>query len=120
MTQAISNGTSLATLEQTFFDMFIAEWRVQRGEQPLRYSVILDDDPYPQYLAPEFELCRHLFMQQGIGASIADPRELEWHNGSFWHGNKVVDMVYNRSTFFILTNLPTRLCAMPTPQAQRW
>ncbi|NMM15299.1 MAG: hypothetical protein HHJ17_17415 [Rhodoferax sp.] len=45
MTQAISNGTSLATVEQTCFDMFIAEWRVLRIEQPRRYSVIVDDDP---------------------------------------------------------------------------
>lgn len=58
------------------------------------------DDPYPQYLAPEFELYRHLFMQQGIGASIANPRELEWRNGSLGHDNKVVDMAYNRLTDF--------------------
>jgi hypothetical protein len=51
-------------LEQTCFDMLIAEWPALRGEQPLRYSVIVDDDPYAQYLAPEFELYRHLIMHR--------------------------------------------------------
>lgn len=102
MSQALATHNSLDTLEQTFFDMFRAEWRAQRGEQPLRSLVIVDDAPQAQYLAPEFELYRHMFVQRGISASIADPRELEWRNGNLWHDNRVVDMVYNRLTDFYL------------------
>jgi hypothetical protein len=102
MSQAFSAYASLDAFEQTFFDMFGAEWRAQRGQLPLRSLVIVDDDPQAQYLAPEFELYRHLFLQHGLSAAIADPRELEWRGGSLWHGNTVVDMVYNRLTDFYL------------------
>lgn len=93
---------ALGSVEQTFFDMFQAEWHAQRGELPLRSLVIVDDEPQAQYLAPEFELYRHLFAQRGVSAFIADPRELEWRDGSLWHGNRLVDMVYNRLTDFYL------------------
>ncbi|WP_296446829.1 hypothetical protein [Rhodoferax sp. UBA5149] len=106
MSQALAAYTplhaALGAVEQTFFDMFKAEWRAQRGELPLRSLVIVDDDPQAQYLAPEFELCRHMFLQRGLSASIADPRELEWRDGSLWHGQVMVDMVYNRLTDFYL------------------
>lgn len=111
MSQAVAAYTPLDTFEQTFFDMFRTEWRAQRGELPLRSIVIVDNDPQSQYLAPEFELCRHMFLQRGLSASIADPRELEWRDGSLWHGNMVVDMVYNRLTDFYFSE--------PTNQALR-
>jgi len=90
------------TLEQTFFDMFIAEWRHQRGSATLGSVLIVDDDPATQYLAPEFELYRQLFAQRGVAASIADPAELQWHDGKLWHKGEVVDLVYNRLTDFYL------------------
>jgi hypothetical protein len=100
MSQAIAAYTPLEAFETTFFDMFKAEWRAQRGERPLRSIVIVDEDPQAQYLAPEFELYRHMFLQRGLSASIADPRALEWRDGSLWHDKAVVDMVYNRLTDF--------------------
>lgn len=100
MTQAIAAYTPPDAYEKTFFDMFMTEWRAQRGELPLRSIVIVDDDPQAQYLSPEFELCRHMFLQRGLSASIADPQELEWRDGCLWHGDTVVDMVYNRLTDF--------------------
>ena len=96
-------GPSLDTLEQTFFDMFNAEWQAQRGEQPWRTLVIVDDDPANQYMAPEFELFQQLFQQRGIQATVADPRELVWRDGHLWHGPTMVDMVYNRLTDFDLS-----------------
>lgn len=91
------------TLEQTFFDMFIAEWLNQRGSSTLGYVLIVDDDPQAQYLAPEFELFRQLFVRHGVAASIADPTALEWRDGKLWHSGLVVDLVYNRLTDFYLT-----------------
>lgn len=93
----------LDTLEQMFFDMFLAEWRSQRGSDPLGSVVIVDDEPAAQYLAPEFELFRQLFQRHGVTARIADPSELTWREGRLWHAGAAVDMVYNRLTDFYLT-----------------
>lgn len=104
MDWAFTPNADLPKLEQTFFGMFAAEWRRQRGSAPLGYLVIVDDEPARQYLAPEFDLFRQMFRQQGIAASIADPRELTWHDGKLQHEGKVVAMVYNRLTDFYLAD----------------
>lgn len=92
------------TLRQTIFDMFAAEWQLQRSTLPWRSVVIVDTAPAQQYLAPEFELFRLLFAEHGIHAAIADPSELLWHNGMLLHHDQPVDMVYNRLTDFYLTD----------------
>jgi hypothetical protein len=98
----------LERLDQTFVDMFRAEWRAQRGDAPLRTIAIVDDEPGQQYLAPEFELARQVFIAQGIAAVIADPRELRWEDGLLWHpalpAGVPVDLVYNRLTDFDLSD----------------
>ena len=90
------------TLTQTLFDMFLAEWRLQRGTAPLQSVLIVDDDPAAQYLAPEFELFRQIFLRFGLAAAVADPSALVWRDGKLWHGGAPVDMVYNRLTDFYL------------------
>ena len=99
--------TQLNALEQTFFDMFKSEWHMQRGDAPLRTVAIVDDDPASQYLAPEFALCRQMFVQRGLQAVIADPKDLRWHDGRLWHqgsqGDTAIDLVYNRLTDFDLS-----------------
>ena len=90
------------TLKKTIFEMFAAEWQLQRGTEPWRSVVIVDEAPHDQYLAPEFELFRQLFSQNGIQATIADPSELIWQNGRLMHQGIAVDMVYNRLTDFYL------------------
>lgn len=102
MDWAFIHNTRLDTLEQTFFDMFLAEWRSQRGDAHLGSVVIVDNDPAAQYLAPEFELFRQLFHRYGVAASIADPSALAWHDDKLWHAGAPVDMVYNRLTDFYL------------------
>lgn len=92
------------TLRQTIFDMFAAEWQLQRSTLPWRSVVIVDTAPAQQYLAPEFELFRLLFAEHGIHAAIADPSELLWQNGKLLHQGQPVDMVYNRLTDFYLTD----------------
>jgi hypothetical protein len=84
--------------------MFLAEWRRQRGDAPLRTAAIVDDAPSSQYLAPEFELFQHLFRQHGVAAGIADPATLEWRDGRLWHGGTALDMIYNRLTDFYLAD----------------
>ncbi|WP_296492436.1 hypothetical protein [Rhodoferax sp.] len=99
---AFPSGARLDTLNKTVFEMFAAEWQLQRGTQPWRSVVIVDEAPHDQYLAPEFELFRQLFSQHGLRAAIADPSELSWQSGRLMHQGMAVDLVYNRLTDFYL------------------
>ena len=103
MDWAFPHKPRVDTLEQTFFDMFVAEWRRQRGTAHWGSVVIVDDAPATQYLAPEFELFRQLFARLGVTASIADPSALTWSDGKLWHLGTPVDLVYNRLTDFYLS-----------------
>lgn len=95
-------------LEQDFIHMFRAEWRAQRGSAPLRSVLIVDDAPDAQYLAPEFEMWRALWLRQGVAALVADPADLQWRDGALWHPrlppDMPVDLVYNRLTDFYLAH----------------
>lgn len=91
------------TLEAVLLEMFLAEWRRQRGTAALARVLIVDDDPATQYLAPEFELFRQLFQRQGLVARVADPSTLDWREGKLWHQGEAVDLVYNRLTDFYLS-----------------
>jgi hypothetical protein len=83
--------------------MFMAEWKLQRGDQPLRTIAIVDDDPAEQYLAPEFELVRQMLTARGVQADIVDARTLRFDQGVLWHGHTAIDLVYNRVTDFDLS-----------------
>ena len=97
----------LDRLDGAFVEMFRTEWCSQRGDAHLRTIVITDDAPALQYLAPEFEMARQMFLSHGIHAVVADPRELEWRDGALWHpalpDGLPVDLVYNRLTDFDLS-----------------
>ncbi len=101
-------STDLARVNQSFVDMFRAEWRAQRGARPLRTILIVDDTPHAQYLAPEFALARQLFIAHGLVAAVGDARELQWKDGALWHpalpAGQPVDLVYNRLTDFSLSD----------------
>ncbi|UCV13244.1 hypothetical protein KI614_09210 [Dechloromonas denitrificans] len=89
-------------LRQAFVAMFREEWRLMRGEQPLKRIAIIDENPAGQYLAPEFELFRQLFEAHGIAAVVADPAELQRDDDRLLYRGAVVDLVYNRLTDFSL------------------
>jgi hypothetical protein len=99
---AFMPNAGLHTLEQAFFDMFAAEWRLQRGDAAMGSLAIVDDAPATQYLAPEFELLQQMFRRHGLAANIVEAKELEWREGRLWHQGAAVDMVYNRLTDFYL------------------
>ena len=82
--------------------MFFAEWRLARGDRPLRRIAIVDENPQEQYLYPEFILFQQLFRRHGVDAVIADPAALRLHDGGLWHGDDPIDLVYNRLTDFML------------------
>lgn len=89
-------------VERAFVAMFREEWRLARGERPLRRIAIVDENPAGQYLGPEFELFRQLFEAAGIAAVVVDPAELAWDGERLVCRGETVDLVYNRLTDFML------------------
>jgi len=81
-----------AELEETFMDMFAAEWHASGREGLPKRIAIVDDDPEQQFLYPEFLLFAHLFRRFGIDAAVIPPAQFD---GSF-------DLIYNRLTDFAL------------------
>ena len=102
MEWAFNTATDLHSLEPAIFDMFVEEWRRQRGDTPLGRVAIVDDDPANQYLFPEFQLFERLFRRHGVAAVVADARDLEWKDDTLWHAGEPVALVYNRLTDFYL------------------
>jgi hypothetical protein len=89
-------------LEQAFIEMFRHEWRLERGDVPLRSIAIVDEQPQQQYLYPEFLLAQRMFERAGIAALIADPGELEVRKDGLYGHEMKIDFVYNRLTDFHL------------------
>ena len=103
MDWAFSGNARAVSIEQTLFEMFIAEWRLQRADTRLRSVLIVDDDPASQYLATEFSLFQQMFRHHGVVAHIAAAIEVEWRDNKLWHKGEQVDMIYNRLTDFVKT-----------------
>lgn len=92
--------TEIDNPEQAFISMFIAEWRAERGPQPLRTIAIVDDNPPGQFMWPEFLLFKKLFEQHDIDTVICDPTELTYRESTLRYGALAIDLVYNRLTDF--------------------
>ncbi|TAM44564.1 MAG: hypothetical protein EPN55_10555 [Gammaproteobacteria bacterium] len=99
---AMAGPAATARLEETFVEMFRAEWRLARGNAPLKTIAIVDDRPAQQYLHPEFRLFETLFRRHGFEAVITDAADLMVCHGNLWHGETRIDLVYNRLTDFAL------------------
>ncbi|MCX7110708.1 MAG: hypothetical protein NTX45_11390 [Proteobacteria bacterium] len=82
--------------EGDFINMFLDEWRSEKGDVPLRSIAIVDETPEGQFMYPEFLMFRQLFIRCGIDAIICDPSELSWRGNALWHGLRPIDMLYNR------------------------
>ncbi len=104
MPDIVESPTGLAGVEEQVLQVMLAEWRLQRGGQPLAFVAIIDESPETQYLYPEFLLFRQLFISNGIDAAVCDPRELTLEEGRLLLGGRPVDMVYNRLTDFPLAH----------------
>jgi hypothetical protein len=91
-----------ARIREEYVAMFREEWRLERGETPLRRIAIVDENPAEQFLAPEFALFKELFEQHGIAAVIADPGEFESDGQQLLHAGQPIDLIYNRLTDFAL------------------
>lgn len=87
-------------LEDTFFEMFLNEWRLGGNELPLKNIAIIDENPIHQFLYPEFQLFSSLFNKHGVGCFILDPSELVYREGVLFYEDKKIDLIYNRLTDF--------------------
>lgn len=85
-----------------FVARFAAEWKRQGRTGAIETIAIVDHAPREQYLYPEFALFQRLFEKHSIGASIASPTDLTHRAGHLWHGQRRIDLVYNRLTDFTL------------------
>ena len=97
---------SVTNLEQTFLAMFCNEWRLERGDAPLKTVCIVDEQPEAQYLYPEFLLAQAMFERAGIAAHIADPALLLVRDDGLYLDGSKIDLVYNRLTDFSLHQHP--------------
>ena len=95
-------AVAVANLEQTFLAMFRNEWRLARGDAPLKTVAIVDEQPEVQYLYPEFLLAKAMFERAGIVAYLADPSLLERRDDGLYLDGSRIDLVYNRLTDFSL------------------
>ena len=91
-----------ARVMEAFVAMFREEWRLERGDAPLRRIAIVDENPGEQFLAAEFALFAELFEEHGIAAVIVDPRDLVRDGNRLSHHGEAIDLVYNRLTDFSL------------------
>ncbi len=92
-------------LDAEFVAMFLQEWQLARGEQPLRCIAIVDENPSAQFLYPEFLLAQSVLERAGIKTLVVDPRELQLLNEQLCYQDQVIDLVYNRLTDFSLAHL---------------
>lgn len=83
-------------------DMFIDEWRRQRGSERPTTIAIVDDAPEEQYLFPEFRLAKALLEGHGFEAVIVDAKELLFNGKALLFQGRPIDLVYNRLVDFAL------------------
>ena len=102
MREMVPSAESVDAFEADIVAMFLREWRQagRRGE-PQRIALV-DSEPTTQYLYAEFLLYARLFERAGIEVVITDPAALRMAGSRLWHGDKAIDMVYNRLTDFAL------------------
>ena len=89
-------------VKQAFNDMFQSEWRLAGRTDPLRTIAIIDQNPEAQFHYPDTLLATELFASHDIDAFIIDSRDLEIKGNQLTANGKIVDLVYNRSTDFLL------------------
>lgn len=93
--------------EASIVEMFRAEYRLARGDQPLRCIAVVDNAPESQFLYPEFLLLQRLLERHQIRTLIADPAQLKFTDGALRCNGETVDLVYNRLTDFYLESAPS-------------
>ncbi len=100
MLNVFAAGSEPLAAEAGIVAMFRDEWRLARGDRPLRRIALVDSQPERQYLYPEFLMFQHLLGAQGIEVLVLDPVKLTVRDGRLQHADLDIDLVYNRLTDF--------------------
>lgn len=95
---------SIDKIAEEFFRMFLNEWKLQRGIQPLRNVAIIDHKPEEQFLYPEFLLFKELMESHKTNCFICDLKDLEYKENGIYIGREKLDLIYNRLTDFYLNS----------------
>lgn len=91
------------------FTMVIKEWQHAGRHGIPQTLAIVDEAPQTQFLHPDFVLAQQYFEDYGIQVYVADPAEMNFHNGSLTLDGEVIDLVYNRLTDFYFTQPAQRV-----------
>jgi hypothetical protein len=91
---------SAEQFDENVIQMFLEEWRLQRGSGAPRRIAIVDDAPEHQHLYPEFQLAKALLKRGGIETIIVDPIDLVIKAQTLTDGGDPIDFVYNRLVDF--------------------
>jgi hypothetical protein len=94
------SATAAVAFRQAVGDMFVNEWRLQRGAGRPGMIAIVDDAPSDQHLYPDFELAKGVLEDHGFEAIIADAASLRFQDGVLAIDGRVIDLVYNRLVDF--------------------
>ena len=78
----------------TLCNALLAGYRAWGGNHEKPHIAILDWREVPTL--NEHEITRQYLEQQGYQSILADPRLLEYRDGSLWHENFRIDMIYKR------------------------
>ena len=82
-------------------EMVFDEWQRARRTASPRTLAIVDDAPEDQFLYPDMLIARDLLLAAGIDTVIANASDLTF-DGKLRVDGRVIDMVYNRLTDFLL------------------
>lgn len=94
------SGEAPADFDAAVVTMFETEWRLQRGDRPLRRIAIIDDAPEGQYLYPEFILAQRVLANAGYDVVVTDAQSLRYQDGILADACGAIDLVYNRLVDF--------------------
>jgi hypothetical protein len=97
---AVIENEAAETFSANITDMFLNEWRLQRGSGEPKLIAIVDDAPELQHLYPEFQLAKALLEQNGLETVIADASSLTLEGDNLTINGYPIDLVYNRLVDF--------------------
>jgi hypothetical protein len=81
-------------VKHTILQVLLDAYRQWRGTSDRPRIAILDWREVPTY--SEFLLFYDYFRSQGLDCVIADPREMEYRDGTLWAGDFAVTLIYKR------------------------
>lgn len=93
--------------EQKIVDMFRSEYARVNAHEPLRTIAIVDENPTRQYFYAEFIALQSILQKHDIEVVIGDTSALKIQQNKVFLDDKLIQLIYNRSTDFYFKNEPS-------------